>query len=93
MDSKHSRHFSGAELGMLLENARQITGWSPGDAATRIGVSENHIAAMESGDYHEFGREAEMLAVKLSIYAKKLGMYNEKTQSLINSALTEQGLK
>ena len=93
MNAQDSGFFSGAELGMLLENARQIKGWTTSDAAMRIGVGENHIIAMESGDYSEFGRELEMLAVKLSIYAKKLDMHNEKIQSLIKGALPGPGKK
>ena len=90
MNSHDSGFFSGAELGMLLENARQIKGWTTADAALRIGVGENHIIAMESGDYGEFGRELEMLAIKLNIYARKLDMRSEKIQALIKSALYGQ---
>ena len=92
---KHSdpSYFSGVELGMLLENGREIKGWTPAEAAMRIGTSENHIAAMEQGDYAEFGHELDMLAVKLRIYARKLDMANDKINSLISSTMTQLGRK
>ena len=89
MNSSNDAFYSGVELGMLLENGRQIKGWTPAEAAMRIGVSENHIVAMENGDYTEFGHELEMLAVKLRIYARKLDMDNEKIQSLISTTMAQ----
>lgn len=65
MTSNDQTYFSGIELGMLLENAREMRGWTTSDAAMRIGVGDNPISAMEQGDYAEFGLELDMLAVKL----------------------------
>ena len=90
MKLAESGFFSGFQLGMLLENARQIKGWTPTEAATRIGVGENHIKSIEAGDYSEFGNEVEILKIKLRIYAKKLEMNNESILSLIDTTLAEQ---
>jgi cytoskeletal protein RodZ len=89
MKLSDSGYFTGFELGMLLENARQIKGWTLGDAALRIGVSERQINSIETADYSGFGNEVEMLKIKLRIYAKKLGMGNEKIHALIDATLSE----
>lgn len=73
MKSRDQSFFLAVELGMLIENGRQIKGLSPTEAAIRIGICENHIAGMAHGDCTEFDHELEMLAVKLKIYASKLG--------------------
>ena len=91
MKLSDSGFFSGFELGMLLENARQIKGWTTSDAALRIGVSEKHINSIETADYRGFGNEVEMLKIKMRIYAKKLGMENDKIHSLIDSTVSELG--
>ncbi len=87
MKLSDSGFFSGFELGMLLENARQIKGWTLSDAALRIGVSERHINSIETADYSGFGNEVEMLKIKMRIYAKKLGMGNDKIHSLPRAVL------
>lgn len=89
MKLAESGFFSGFQLGVLLENARQIKGWNPTDAAVRIGVGEKHIKSIETGDYREFGNEVEILKIKLRIYAKKLGMNNDTFYSLIDATLAE----
>ena len=89
MKLSDSGFFSGFELGMLLENARQIKGGTLSDAALRIGVSERHINSIETADYSGFGNEVEMLKIKMRIYAKKLGMGNDKIHSLIDSTVSE----
>ena len=93
MTSNDQANYSGIELGMLLETAREMKGWTTSDAAMRIGVGENHISAMEQGDYSEFGHELDMLAVKLKIYARKLDMSNDKINSLISSTMSQLGGK
>jgi cytoskeletal protein RodZ len=89
MKLAESGFFSGFQLGVLLENARQIKGWTATDAAARIGVGEKHIKSIETGDYREFGNEVEILKIKLRIYAKKLDMNNDTIYSLIDATLTE----
>jgi len=74
---------------MLLENARQIKGWTLTDAALRIGSSEIHISSIEAADYSGFGNEVKMLKIKMRIYAKKLGMDNDKIHTLIDATLSE----